>query len=97
MSSDFIDQRQNIYFRCVEDCAEAIMITDTSGRLQYVNPAWQKTYGYQANEVLGKNPRILRSNHQGPEFYAKMWEQILGSRDGTWRGSACRPTRRARS
>ncbi len=44
------------------------MITDQSGRLTYVNPAWILTYGYKNEEAIGQTPRILRSNRKTMNF-----------------------------
>jgi PAS domain S-box-containing protein len=77
---------QNIFFRCVEDCSEAIMITDKHNKLVYVNPRWESIYGYSAEEAIGETPRILRAENQGLSFYKKMWEDILNPEKGYWRG-----------
>lgn len=75
-----------VFFRCVEDCFEPIMITDRSGILRYVNPAWTLTYGYSRDEAIGQSPRLLRSHHQSDDFYRNMWSTILDARVGFWRG-----------
>jgi PAS domain S-box-containing protein len=75
-----------VFLRCVEDCFEPIMLTDKSGRLTYVNPAWILTYGFQKEEAIGNTPRILRSPHQNDEFYKSMWKTILDPKIGFWRG-----------
>ncbi len=75
-----------VFLRCVEDCFEPIMLTDRSGHLSYVNPAWMLTYGYQKEEALGKTPRLLRSTHQTDDFYKSMWQTILDPKIGFWRG-----------
>ena len=62
----------------------AIVVTDPSGDIQYVNPAFESITGYTEAEVLGKNPRILKSGNQGPEVYADLWRTI--SAGGTWAG-----------
>lgn len=76
----------SIFFRCVEDCGEPIMISDRMGRLQYVNPAWIQTYGYSLAEAAGETPRILRSHYQSDDFYQKMWTEIQDPKIGYWRG-----------
>jgi len=63
---------------------EAILITDAHSNIIRVNQAFQDTTGYSAEEVLGKNPRILSSGRQDKAFYAEMWRQILTS--GSWTG-----------
>jgi PAS domain S-box-containing protein len=64
--------------------ANAIVITDPLGKIEWVNPAFSKLTGYSQAEALGNNPRLLKSGHHPPEFYANMWASITG---GTvWHG-----------
>lgn len=63
---------------------EAIMVTDAQANILRVNRAFQKITGYSAEEVVGKNPRILSSGRQSREFYAEMWKQLL--QHGSWAG-----------
>lgn len=81
--SGLVDQ---VFLRCVEDCFEPIMVTDVSGRLSYVNPAWILTYGYEKSEAIGQTPRLLRFEGQTDEFYKTMWKSILDPNIGFWRG-----------
>ena len=60
----------------IEQSAEAVMITDKSGAIEYVNPAFERVTGYASDEVLGRNPRILKSGVQGPGFYTAMWSAL---------------------
>ncbi|OIO67311.1 MAG: hypothetical protein AUJ56_10250 [Zetaproteobacteria bacterium CG1_02_49_23] len=60
----------------VEQAPEAILITDCFGTIEYVNKTFTKFTGYEANEVIGRNPRILKSGQQDVQFYARMWETI---------------------
>jgi PAS domain S-box-containing protein len=76
----------SVFFRCVEDCSEPIMISDRTGRLKYVNPSWCATYGYSKEEAIGDTPRLLRSQHQSDEFYRDMWRQILDPTIAVWKG-----------
>jgi PAS domain S-box-containing protein len=68
----------------VEQAAESIVITDTKGRMLYVNPAFERISGYRADEALGRNPRILKSGRQDAEFYRQMW--ALLARGEKWCG-----------
>jgi PAS domain S-box-containing protein len=60
----------------IEQSADMVLITDSSGRIEYVNPALEKLTGYSLPEVIGQNPRILKSGEQGPEFHRELWETI---------------------
>jgi PAS domain S-box-containing protein len=60
----------------VEQTPLSIIITDKQGNIEYVNPKFTTVTGYSLNEVIGKNPRILKSGTQDDIFYSKMWEQL---------------------
>jgi PAS domain S-box-containing protein len=68
----------------IEQAAEAVMITDTLGTIEYVNPAFARITGYSREELLGQNPRMLKSGKQDPEYYQQLWETILQGKP--WRG-----------
>ena len=69
----------------VEQAGESIVVTDADGAIRYVNPAFERVTGYRRNEVLGKNPRILKSGRQPDAFYRELWDAL--TRGQTWRGS----------
>jgi len=77
---------KSIFFRCVEDCNDTVMITDITGKIIYTNPAWQKLYGFSPSESFGKTAKLLQSGHQDKKFYKKMWKQISNPKSGYWRG-----------
>jgi PAS domain S-box-containing protein len=60
----------------VEQTADAIMITDRDGIIEYVNPAFEAMTGYLRDEAIGQTPRILRSGKQGPEYYERLWKAL---------------------
>lgn len=61
----------------VEQSADAIIVTNCDGIIEYVNPAFEALTGYARDEVCGKTPAILKSGEQGPEFYRELWRTIL--------------------
>ncbi len=61
-----------------------MVITETNGCILYVNPAFEKDTGYTAEEVLGRNPRLLKSGRHGKEFFRDMWMTI--ERGEVWQG-----------
>ncbi len=75
---------QAILLRAIEQSPASIVITDTNGTIQYVNPKFEAITGYTFDEAVGKNPRILKSGYQSLEFYINMWETIL--RGQVWDG-----------
>jgi PAS domain S-box-containing protein len=66
----------------VEQNPAAICITDTTGSMQYVNKAFEKMTGYTKDEVLGKNPRIMKSGSTPAEKYQELWDTILHGKHG---------------
>ncbi|RKZ98873.1 MAG: hypothetical protein DRQ43_00880 [Gammaproteobacteria bacterium] len=63
---------------------EGITLTDTDGNIITVNPAFTRITGYQQEEVIGRNPRVLKSGRHDIDFYRAMWRSILDT--GNWRG-----------
>ena len=68
----------------VEQSADSVVITDTDGRIQYVNPAFTKMTGYSSTEALGENPRVLKSGCQSGEFYTELWKTVRSGQ--VWHG-----------
>lgn len=67
-----------------ESSQQGIVVTNSAGNIIQVNPAFCNITGYKEHELIGKNPRILKSGLQDKKFYAKMWRDL--NRDGTWSG-----------
>jgi sigma-B regulation protein RsbU (phosphoserine phosphatase) len=61
----------------VEQTADSIIITDRTGAIEYVNPAFETTTGYTLDELRGLTPRILKSGVHDDSFYEKLWATIL--------------------
>lgn len=70
--------------RAVEQSPASIVITRADGTIEYVNPHFTSSTGYTAGEVVGQNPRLLKSGRQPQSFYAGMWETISSGRE--WSG-----------
>ncbi len=68
----------------IEQAAEMVVITDVNGDIVYANPAFEAVTGYSQTEVLGQNPRLLKSGAQGEDFYRELWSDISGGKN--WRG-----------
>ncbi len=70
--------------RAVEQSPSTVVITNTSGEIEYVNPKFAEITGYLEEEVLGLNPRLLKSGEQAPAYYEELWDKVL--KGGEWRG-----------
>jgi PAS domain S-box-containing protein len=68
----------------VESAAEAVVITDTQGTIEYVNPAFVGITGYTREEAVGRNIRLLKSGKQDEAFYENLWDTIR--RGDVWTG-----------
>ncbi|WP_157669812.1 PAS domain S-box protein [Chitinibacter sp. GC72] len=64
--------------------SEAIMVVDAANRIVAVNPAFETITGYAATEVLGHDPKLMRSPQQTPDLYRDMWQAIVER--GVWHG-----------
>jgi two-component system cell cycle sensor histidine kinase/response regulator CckA len=78
------EAERNRLMAAIEQAAEAIVMTDAQGKIQFVNPAFERTTGYSREDAVGKNPSILRSGKQDEPFYRNLWETISGG--GIWEG-----------
>ncbi|MEW6214841.1 MAG: PAS domain S-box protein, partial [Nitrospirota bacterium] len=67
--------------KAVEQSPVSIVITDTQGRIEYVNPKFTELTGYDSSEVIGKNPSILKSGHYSTKDYQLLWSTILSGQE----------------
>lgn len=73
------------FFIAVEESPTTIVITNLKGEIQYANQAFERSSGYKREEVLGKNPRFLKSGLQSKEFYEELWSNLSAGK--TWEGA----------
>ncbi|UHD18531.1 EAL domain-containing protein [Thiocapsa bogorovii] len=66
------------------EAQEGMLVTDAEEHILRVNEAFTRNTGYTAEEVIGRNPRLLRSGRHDPDFFAEMWARI--SDQGYWQG-----------
>ena len=78
------DDARRLQSAALNAAANAIVITDSNGDIEWVNPAFTSLTGYTAAEVIGKNPRALKSGAHDRAFYEALWNTILSG--GIWRG-----------
>lgn len=74
-------------FHAVEQSPATIVITDVKGAIEYANPRFSQLTGYTIEEVIGQNPRILKSGKTPLEEYKRLWDTITAG--GDWRGEFC--------
>jgi len=78
------ESQQRLAMRVFESTIEGIMVTDGRAIIQQVNAAFTEITGYQPEEVLGRTPSLLRSNHHDKAFYEAMWKSV--AKIDRWQG-----------
>jgi len=84
--SEITKARQSLALanKLIENSPDCVMICNAQSEIEAVNPAFTRVTGYQAEEVIGKTPAILKSGRQNKAFYAKLWADL--ARTGKWEG-----------
>jgi PAS domain S-box-containing protein len=78
-----IDQRKKAeeslqkLLHAVEQAENVVFMTDPDGAITYVNPAFERVYGYSREETLGKTPRILKGGRHERAYYQRFWQRLL--------------------
>ncbi len=78
------EEAQRLLATAVAQAAEAIVVTDAEGKIQYVNPAFETITGYTRKEVIGQHTGLLKSGEHDQMFYRNLWETI--KRGEVWTG-----------
>ena len=78
-------QQLRLQNSALEAAANAIVISDRAGVIQWVNDSFTRLTGYSRPEAIGQNPRILKSGAHTPEFYRGLWETVLAG--SVWQGA----------
>ena len=71
----------------MEHCSATVVITDTGGNIEYVNPKFTQLTGYSHEDAIGENPRILKSGKTSDKVYNELWRTIISGRE--WNGEFC--------
>jgi len=84
--TDILNKEESLrkFSRIIEQSPTSIVITDLEGNIEYVNPRFCAISGYKYEEVIGKNPRVLKSGETPAEGYSELWKTI--SNGQVWRG-----------
>ncbi|WP_040226204.1 nitrate/nitrite transporter [Bhargavaea cecembensis] len=80
----YYQDRLSLQAEVFRSTGQGVLVTDVSGTIRAVNPAFTKLTGYSEDEAIGENPRILSSGRQSKDFYDAMWKEI--KEDGMWQG-----------
>ena len=78
------DQSLRVLSEVVSQCPISVVVTDTEARIEYVNEAFEHHSGYTSAEVIGHNPRMLKSGKTSAETYADLWNALR--RGEAWKG-----------
>ena len=78
------EEVRDMLMTAIEQSGEMVVITSPEGIIQYVNQAFEKVSGYTRQEVIGRNPRILKSGKQDEAFYHQLWATL--SKGNTFKG-----------
>ena len=78
------EEEQRRLATAIANTNDSVLITDRSGTIQYVNPAFTRITGYSREEAIGQTPRMLKSGVQDQAFYTQMWETLLQGK--VWEG-----------
>jgi PAS domain S-box-containing protein len=77
-------QELDLLSNIIRDCPLSVIVTDTQGNIQYANPFASTSSGYAREELIGSNPRVLKSNNVPAAVYKDMWDTILAGKP--WQG-----------
>ena len=78
------EKRIRTLLQAVEQSPVSVVMTDTQGDIEYVNRAFELSTGYAAEEVIGQNPRILKSEQTPPAYFEELWKAIVSG--NSWQG-----------
>lgn len=77
-------RRVTVLEKIIDMMDQSVVLTNGKADIKEVNRAFTATTGFDEAEVIGKNPRIMKSGRHGPEFYQKMWADLKAQ--GSWEG-----------
>ncbi|AXS80322.1 EAL domain-containing protein [Dechloromonas sp. HYN0024] len=78
------EKKLKLHATAFNSAHDGITLTDAQGAIVDINPAFSRITGFERSEVIGRNPRVLKSGRHDPDFYAAMWRSIKET--GSWSG-----------
>ncbi|MBF0355096.1 MAG: PAS domain S-box protein [Alphaproteobacteria bacterium] len=82
-----LERERRKLIQAIEQSPVSVVIADTSGNIEFVNPRFLEITGYGLDEVIGKNPRFLKSGKTPEETYVQLWDAL--NKGDTWQGELC--------
>jgi MFS transporter, NNP family, nitrate/nitrite transporter len=80
----FFQEKLSVESKILKSTAQGMLITDSNGVIQKINPAFTKLTGYEQDEVVGQRPNVLQSGRHNKTFYSQLWKQVR--ENGFWQG-----------
>ena len=85
LSERVVQEKQiKVLSQAITHSPASVIITDTEGKIEYVNPKFTEVTGYTEDDVYGKTPSILKSGKMSPEVYKELWQTLISG--GEWIG-----------
>ena len=78
------DQERRVLSHVIEKSPNSIIITDANGTIEYVNSRFTEVTGFESDDAIGENPKLLKSGKHSREFYKELWDTVLSGE--VWRG-----------
>ena len=82
--AELAEEKLRLAAKVFENVLEGVMVTDASANVLSINPAFTHITGYESDEIVGKNPSVMRTKFHSADFFREMWHQL--SESGQWRG-----------
>jgi PAS domain S-box-containing protein len=84
---DQSEEKRSLLAQIVDQSPVSVVVTDPDGTISYVNPCFKRLTGYSAEEAIGNNPRILKTEFTSPGTFPDMWSKLYSGQE--WSGELC--------
>ena len=88
--------RARLFYESFRTSTNPMQLTDATGVMVDVNPAFERIYGYSRAECIGQRPNLVRSKRTAPEVYERMWADLVDPQRGYWAGEILNRDRKGR-